>query len=259
MNNKSVLRGMMISFMTLFLIILGCSSNRSMTIDLGDGIKMEMVLINEGTFTMGSDYDMGEEDESPLRNITITKPFYIGKYEVTQEQWKQIMGTNPSQYKGPKNPVDTVSWNDCRIFLEKLSTKTGRQFGLPTEAQWEYSCRAGTTTKWSFGKTDDKAGEYAWFRDNSQNKTHPAGGKKPNMWGLYDMHGNLGEWCSDFYINPYSHKDLIDPKGPETGDSRVIRGGAWGDSPDNIRSAYRNCNGPDGANDGIGFRCIMLE
>ena len=228
------------------------------TLDLGEGVTMEFVLIPSGTFMLGSPQEAGDGDESPLHQVTITRPFYLGKHEVTQTQWLRLMGTKPSNFQGPQRPVDSVSWHDCQRFLKKLQTATGRAVTLPTEAQWEYACRAGTTTPWSFGEEPARASAHAWCEANSGGTTHPVGGKQPNAWGLHDLHGNLGEWCADWYANPYPKGDATDPSGPPAGDSRVVRGGAWGDHPLNVRSAYRNANGPDGANNGIGFRCVLL-
>jgi formylglycine-generating enzyme required for sulfatase activity len=196
-------------------------------------------------------------DETPRHKVTLTQPFFLGKCEITQEQWTQIMGHNPSHFKGAKLPVDSVSWNDCQRFFGKLRDKTGRTFALPTEAQWEFACRAGTATPWNSGDQAATVGDHAWFDKNSGGTTHPVGKKKANAWGLHDLHGNLGEWCADWYANPYPKNDAVDPAGPPAGDSRVVRGGAWGDDPTNLRSAYRNANGPDGAHNGIGFRCVM--
>ncbi len=229
------------------------------TVDLGDGVTMDFVLIQPGWFVMGSDEEFGDGDESPRHKVTLTKPFYLGRYEVTQEQWEKVMGANPSEFKGAKRPVDNVSWNDCQDFLSKLQAKTGRKFALPTEAQWEYACRAGATSRWSFGDNDGVMGDYAWCGANSGGATHPVGGKKPNAWGLYDMSGNVWEWCADFYAkHAYSGGDATDPLGPSSGAGHVLRGGAWGDDSDFLRCAYRNCNGPDSRNNGIGLRCVML-
>jgi formylglycine-generating enzyme required for sulfatase activity len=241
----------------IFILIFN-SRNKTKIIDMGKDIRMEFVLIKSGSFMMGSDEDIGDEDETPEHQVTITKDFYMGKYEVTQEQWEIIMGNNPSYFKGKKNPVDTVSWNDCQIFLKKLEKKTGCKLSLPTEAQWEYSCRAGTKTKWNYGNFDKSSSNYGWIIFNSDEKTHPAGTKKPNQWGIFDMYGNVGEWCLDWYKNPYSQETLIDPVCSSSGESRIIRGGAWGDYPNSARSASRNCNGPDGKHNGIGFRCVLL-
>jgi len=192
-------------------------------VDLGNDVKLGMVLIPAGSFTMGDD------NEKPAHKVTITKPFYLGKYEVTQEQWEAVMGNNPSKFKGPKNPVEQVSWDDCQQFLVKLNTKAsgqGGKFVLPTEAQWEYACRAGSTSKFCFGDEEKQLGEYAWYNENSGGKTHPVGEKKPNNFGLYDMHGNVWEWCQDWYVK-YDADAVDDPSGPAMGANRVHRGGCW--------------------------------
>ncbi len=168
---------------------------KTLAVDLGGRVKMEMILIPAGEFLMGSpDSDKdARADEHPQHRVRITKPFYLGKYLVTQEQWEAVMGNNPSHFKGLKNPVETVAWDDCQKFLEKLNAKIGTQGGkfvLPTEAQWEYACRAGSTTRYCFGDDKSGLGEYAWYWANSDKKTHPVGEKKPNAWGLYDMYGN---------------------------------------------------------------------
>jgi formylglycine-generating enzyme required for sulfatase activity len=233
---------------------------KTTTLDLGRGVTMEFVLIPAGSFVMGSDENTGEGDESPAHRVTITRPFYLGKTEVTQEQWTAVMGTNPSALRGAQLPVDNVSWNDCQRFLAQLGAKTGRKFALPTEAQWEYACRAGTTTPWSFGASEGAAPAHAWLAENASGAAHPVGTKPPNAWGLHDMHGNVWEWCADWYAkHTYDDKNTVDPAGPAaaTG-SRVLRGGAWGDAPDGVRSAVRNCLGPAETHDGIGFRCVML-
>ncbi len=229
------------------------------TIDLGGGVTMEFVLIRAGSFTMGSDENTGDGDESPQHEVTITRPFYLGKFEVTQEQWVALMGSNPSGFKGAKRPVDSVSWNDCQRFLARLHEKTGRKFALPSEAQWEYACRAGTHTTWSFGNDAAVAGDYGWLGVNSGGTTHAVGTRKPNAWGLYDMHGNVWEWCADWYAkHGYPTGRVADPTGPATSEGRILRGGGWGEDPLNARCAGRNCDGPDGAHNGIGFRCVLL-
>ena len=175
---------------------------KEIAVDLGHGVKLEMVLIPAGEFLMGSpDSDKdAQSDEKPQHRVRITKPFYLGKYLVTQEQWEAVTGTSPSYFKRPKNPVEQVSWEDCRGFVKKLNGKVGGgTFPLPTEAQWEYACRAGSTTRYCFGDEESGLGEYAWYEANSDSKTHPVGGMKRNAWGLYDMHGNVWEWCQDWY------------------------------------------------------------
>ncbi|MGC4073314.1 MAG: formylglycine-generating enzyme family protein [Nibricoccus sp.] len=229
------------------------------TLDLGDGVTMNFALIPRGTFWMGSNEEAGDGDESPEHKVGISQPFYLGTCEVTQAQWEKIMGANPSRFRGELLPVDTVSWNDAQRFLAALSKKTGRTCMLPTEAQWEYACRAGTRAPWSFGAQPGAAADFAWGAENAEGATHPVGLKKPNPWGLHDMHGNVWEWCADWYEkHTYSKTADVDPKGPVSGDGRILRGGAWGDEPDGMRSAVRNCNGPDGANHGIGLRVLLI-
>lgn len=216
-------------------------------------------LVPAGSFIMGTDENTGEGDESPPHEVQITQPFYLGRFEVTQAQWRRIMGSNPSHFQGDTLPVDSVSWNDVQQFLGKLAQKTGRRLALPTEAQWEYACRAGTVTPWNFGREASAAVKFAWLDENSEGKTHPVGEKKPNGWGFYDMHGNVWEWCSDWYAkHAYPNHEDINPTGPPQGESRVLRGGAWGDSTDGARSTVRNCCGPAVGNPGTGFRCVLL-
>jgi formylglycine-generating enzyme required for sulfatase activity len=215
--------------------------SKELAVDLGGGVKLELVLIPAGSFMMGD--EKGNDNEKPVHKVTITKPFYLGKYEVTQEQWEAVMGSNPGHFKGLKNPVETVSWDDCQAFLGKLNAKTDRQgskFVLPTDAQWEYACRAGSTTKYCFGDDGTRLGDYAWYNANSGGKTHPVGEKKPNAWGLYDIHGNVWEWCADWHDSGYYVKSPADdPTGPMKGSSRVGRGGCWDGRAGICRSAYR--------------------
>lgn len=217
----------------------------------------EIVLnkIPAGTFLMGSYEGVGDEDELPVRNISITETFYMGIYEVTQEQWKAVMGNNPSYFVGDNLPVETVSWNDAIAFCEKLSQMTGYKVSLPTEAQWEYACRAGSETKWFFG--EDEAAYASYGETDIDAKTYNVGKFQPNPNGLYDMYGNVMEWCLDYYRSEYLEDDLTDPAGPENGEAKVSRGGGWGASPDNCRSGYRNACGADSATDGIGFRIVI--
>jgi formylglycine-generating enzyme required for sulfatase activity len=225
------------------------SSLKESVVDLGNGVKLEMVLLPAGEFMMGSpDDDNGAFlEEKPPHRVQISKPFSMGKYSVTQEQWEAVMGSNPSHFKGPKNPVENVSWDDCQQFLEKLNAKVGAQGGkfvLPTEAQWEYACRAGSKTRYSFGDNEAELGEYAWYAANSGDKTHPVGGKKPNSWGLYDVHGNVWQWCADWYDEKYdansaANEPAKDPSGPATGLLRVARGGSWLSTTRRCRSADR--------------------
>ena len=204
---------------------------KELAFDLGGGVKLEMVLIPPGEFMMGSpDSDRAASPrEKPQHRVRITKPFYMGKYPVTQEQWQAMMGENPAHFKGPKNPVETVSWDECLQFLRRLNEKVGGgKFQFPTEAQWEYACRAGSTTHYCFGDDDARFGEYGWYSGNSGGKSHPVGEKKPNAWGLYDMHGNVWQWVGDWYDHDYyAHSPVDDPTGPATGTTRLSHGGCW--------------------------------
>jgi formylglycine-generating enzyme required for sulfatase activity len=171
----------------------------------------------------------------------------MGVYEVTNAHWKRVMGGVPSEWNDDR-PVEEVSWDDANEFCRKLSALpeekfAGRVYRLPTEAEWEYACRAGTTTKWSFGDDESRLGDYAWFKGNSGSRTHAVGKKKPNAWGLFDTHGNVYEWCSDWY-GDYAGGAVTDPQGPSGGSFRVCRGGGWYDSPGNCRSAARDFFGP---------------
>jgi len=220
--------------------------DKTMHFDLGDGVGLDLVLIQPGSFMMGD--PKGDAEEQPVHKVTITKPFYLGKFEITQEQWNAVMGRNRSHFQGAKLPVDRVSWNDCQAFVKKLNERfadSGVRFDLPTEAQWEYACRAGTTTRRAFGDDPAKLGDHAWFEENADGKTHPVGEKKPNAWGLHDMQGNVWEWCADWYgENYYTQASPSDPTGPADGSARIIRGGSWSDGAPYCRSAYRGCLPP---------------
>ena len=231
-----------------------------LSVDLGGGVKMDFVLIKAGSFMMGSEKDYAYADERSVHEVTITKPFYMGVYEVTQAQWKALMGDNPSGFKGDDLPVEMVSWEDCQKFLAKLKEKAGQGMicRLPTEAEWEYACRAGSKTEYSFGDDVGSLEDYAWFRANSEEKTHPVGQKKPNAWGLYDMHGNVFEWCADGYdAGYYAKSPEDDPKGPAAAGSRVLRGGSWGYHADDTRSAYRIRVDPSGRRSYCGCRVVV--
>jgi len=222
----------------------GKTAGETTTITLPGGVTMEMVWCPPGTFTMGS--DDGDDSARPVHQVTLTKGFWMGKTEVTQAQWKSVMGNNPSYFKGDDLPVESVSWNDCQKFCQK----TGLQ--LPTEAQWEYACRAGSTGPYSgTGEVD----EMGWYDNNSGGKTNPVGKKQPNAWGLYDMHGNVMEWCADWYED-YSKGAVTDPQGPSSGEDRVRRGGSWISYDIDCASSYRDYCDPSDADDNYGFRLV---
>ena len=235
-------------------------TKKEMTLDLGGGVKMEFVLIPAGKFTMGSpETEKDRIDWETHHEVTINQPFYMGKYDVTQEQYEAVVGNNPSLFKGPKNPVENVSWDDAQEFCAKLSKKTGNAARLPTEAEWEYACRAGTTTRFYSGDADSALDGVAWYTGNSNQTTHTVGMKQANAWGLYDMHGNVWEWCEDWY-GEYAPGAAKDPKGPTTGTLRVLRGGSWGCTSSNCRSANRHWNIPvrlyGSQFEGKGFRVV---
>jgi len=213
---------------------------------------MEFKLIPAGTFTMG------EGDEA--HEVTLTRPFKMGVHEVTQAQYEQVMGNNPSKFNAAENPVEMMSWDDAVEFCRRLSElpsekAVGNIYRLPTEAEWEYACRAGTATKYSFGDDGSDLGDYAWYDSNSGSKTHPVGGKQPNAWGLYDMHGNVWEWCQDWY-GDYPTGAVTDPSGPASGRGRVRRGGGWSSFAEQCRSAFRIRLSPANRNPSNGFRVV---
>jgi formylglycine-generating enzyme required for sulfatase activity/serine/threonine protein kinase len=229
-----------------------------------DRILAEPPLINSISLALkklpAGKFVMGEGSES--HEVVLTEPFYIGVYEVTQQQYQRVMGTNPSHFKGALHPVEDVSWEDAVEFCRKLSElpeekKAGRVYRvLPTEAEWEYACRAGTTTNFCFGNDESELGDYAWYDKNSGNKTHPVVEKKPNPWGLYDMHGNVWEWCSDWY-GDYPASAVVDPVGPATGWGRVIRGGGWFNVAAGCRSARWEGYYPRNPYSNLGFRVAL--
>jgi formylglycine-generating enzyme required for sulfatase activity len=223
-------------------------------IDLGNGFSMEFVLIPAGSFDMGSPDSEKERDgdEGPVRRVQIAKAFYLGKHEVTQDQYLAVMGKNPSRFSGRNLPVETVSWDEAVACCKKMG---GR---LPTEAEWEYACRAGSGTRFCGGDDPDYAqlGEYAWYANNSGNTTHAVGQKKPNSFGLYDMYGNVCEWCSDWFA-AYAGTPTVNPVGPSSGQHRVSRGGGWYSIPRHCRSAFRNHDAPDSRIIGSGFRVVL--
>jgi formylglycine-generating enzyme required for sulfatase activity len=233
---------------------------KAITIQIGENVSMKLALIPAGKFMMGSpdSEQRRREHEGPQHEVTISKPFYMGVTEVTQAQYEAVMGTNPSNldFKGATNPVDTVSWNDAADFCKKLSEKTRQAVRLPTEAEWEYACRAGTATAFSFGDYDSVLGDYAWYTSNSGNTTHPVGQKKPNAWGLFDMHGNLWEWCADWY-GDYPKGAATDPQGPASGADRVLRGGGWSHFPNYCRAAFRSFSSPGARLISGGFRVVV--
>ncbi len=242
---------------------------------VGTRTGIEMVLIPAGWFEMGS--EKGEADESPVHKIWVDS-FLMDRYEVTQEHYAKLAGSNPSHFRDNSKPVDTITWADAALYCNLRSRAeelqscydeetaecdfTANGYRLPTEAEWEYACRSRTDTEFFFGSDMRKLGSYAWYAENSNDRTHPAGQKKPNAFGLYDMYGNVAEWCNDVYSGDYYKLSPSgNPRGPEEGDKQVLRGGAWDSSIDHCRSAWRKgeefgfvdaCI----AQNTIGFRCV---
>jgi formylglycine-generating enzyme required for sulfatase activity len=224
-------------------------------VERSSGLRLK--LIPAGELLMGEPWF---EDSRPAHRVRISKPFYIGIFTVTQKVWARVMRTNPSRFKGSELPVENVSWEDCRQFIEKLNeTERSGAFRLPAEAEWEHACRAGSRTIFSFGDEERDLAGHGWFRSNSKAQTHPVGQKRPNAWGLYDMHGNVCEWCADWYDKEfYKHfcgdETVVDPPGPESGFERVVRGGSWDFDATGCYSGVRSFALPDAKRPFIGFR-----
>ena len=242
------------------------------TFALKGGAQMDMVQIAPGSFLMGSPGQdlMRGRDEGPPHPVTIGHGFYLGRYEVTQGQWEGVMGTRPwaglpNVQEGTDFPAVYVSWRDAQAFIGKLNVAAGDSlYRLPTEAEWEYACRAGTMTLWSCGSEESQLPNYAWYWPWTGNAaaTSPqkVGGKRPNPWGLYDMHGNVREWVYDWYEDGYySGFANLDPKGPDTGTERAVRGGYWRDDARYVRSANRFHQVPDERDGIIGFRLYRKQ
>lgn len=227
-----------------------------------NSIGMEFVLIPSGSFMMGAtqESEPADGDEEPRHPVTISKAFYLGKFEVTQSQWVAVMGDNPSEFKGDNMPVDNVSWDDAQSFLQKLNQMEGTdKYRLPTEAEWEYAARAGTETTYFFGNDTADLGDYAWYDDNSDNTSHPVGQKKANPWGLFDVYGNVTEFVQDWYTpQGYPQGQATDPQGGEYGSYRVMRGGCWTYPDWYSRSSDRAASPPDLRVNHYGFR-VLLE
>lgn len=270
----------------LALMIGGCVTRTSDPTEPADGNQpsvpepittktgIEMVLIPAGEFLMGD--DNGEDDEKPAHRVSISA-FYVDTCEVTQEAYGRLMGKNPSKFEAPDSPVERLSWHYAARYCNMRSLREGLEpcydqetfecdftadgYRLPTEAEWEYACRAGTGSGWSFGDDPGKLDQQAWHKSNAAKSTHPVKQKGPNPWGLYDMHGNVSEWCNDFYNDGYDPQDDQDPHGPASGEERVLRGGSWAASQAGCRSSARASESPGFADvcfgyEAYGFRCV---
>ena len=219
-----------------------------------------MVYVKGGAFTMGATSEQGSDvggDEEPAHKVTLSS-FSIGRYEVTQEEWEAVMGSNPSSDKDAKRPVEQVSWDDCQKFIRKLNALTGKQFRLPTEAEWEYAARGGDRSRAYKYAGSNNIGSVAWFYDNSEDTTHPVGQKQANELGLYDMSGNVWEWCQDWYgENYYGSSPSQNPNGPSTGSYRVLRGGGWSGIAGGSRVSNRGNFPPDFRDYFLGLRLAL--
>ena len=225
-----------------------------------NGVTFKMICVQGGTFTMGCTSEQGSDcdnKEEPSHSVTLGD-FYMGETEVTQALWKAVMGNNPSNFNGDDRPVESVSWNDCQKFIRKLNQLTGKTFRLPTEAEWEYAARGGNKSQHYKYAGSNTLGNVAWYTDNSGNSTHPVKGKQANELGLYDMSGNVWEWCSDWYGSNNSSSQT-NPQGPSSGSNRVLRGGSWYRSAGYCRVSRRFSNGPGYRHDHYGFRLSLVH
>jgi len=216
-------------------------------IRIGDNLSINLAWIPPGRFMMG---------DKPSHRVVLTRGFWMATYPTTQAIWRSVIGSNPSYFKGNDHPMETISWDDCRVFCEELSRRTGHSIRLPTEAEWEYACRAGTGTTYHNGNDESALRKVAWYSGNSGAKTQAVGSLPSNAWGLFDMLGNVAEWCDDYY-GAYPVHEVTDPTGPPNGTTRVMRGGAWYGSADDCRCACRDWSSPSDRNDGVGFRIVI--
>ncbi|MBP7868287.1 MAG: SUMF1/EgtB/PvdO family nonheme iron enzyme, partial [Acidobacteria bacterium] len=223
------------------------------TASFTEQMGMKFVKVAAGKFKMGS--DTGKDDEKPAHDVTISRDLFVSTTEVTEKQWRTVLGEGPATARGDEYPVE-VSWEDAQRFLKALGEKTGKTFRLPTEAEWEYACRAGESGDYYWGGAFSP--DHCWFNGNSGGKPQPVGGRKPNAWGLFDMAGNVYEWCQDWKSDDfYAKSPPADPKGPDSGEYRILRGGSWDSAEDECRSAYRAFMKPTVA--GAGFRVVTND
>ncbi|WP_308232302.1 formylglycine-generating enzyme family protein [Prevotella sp.] len=236
------------------------TNSDNISIPVKDGISIDMVRVEAGTFTMGATPEMKDpyDDEKPTHQVTLTNDYYIGKYEVTQALWKAVMGKKPSKFKGDNLPVEKVSWNDCQEFINKLNRITGKAFRLPTEAEWEYAARGGKKSRGYQYSGSNNLSDVAWYVDNSGSKTHAVGSKQANELGIYDMSGNVYEWCQDCK-GSYSSSSQVNPTGAASWSYRVYRGGCWFSTARLCRSSCRNGNIPDRRANSLGLRLVLSE
>ena len=223
-----------------------------------NGVSFKMIRVEGGTFTMGATSEQGTdayEGEKPAHSVTLSS-YYIGETEVTQELWKAVMGSNPSYHKGSRGPVENVSWDDCKTFISKLNSITGKNFRLPTEAEWEYAARGGNKSKGYKYSGSNTLGNVAWYDDNSGKETKAVKAKSPNELGIYDMSGNVWEWCQDWY-GSYESSSQTNPTGPSSGSRRVYRGGSWDRYARSCRVSFRSSNTPGSRGNSLGLRLVL--
>lgn len=233
------------------------SSQSVMTIPVGN-VSFRMIRVDGGTFTMGGTSEQGSDaysSEKPTHSVTLSS-YYIGETEVTQELWQEVMGSNPSNFKGSRRPVECVSWEDCQDFIRRLNQRTGKNFRLPTEAEWEYAARGGRKSYGSKYAGGSNVDDVAWYTSNSGSSTHPVATKRANELGLYDMSGNVWEWCQDWYGN-YSSSSQTNPQGPSSGSDRVSRGGNWYDNSRFCRVSFRLSSTPSIRDINLGLRLAL--
>ena len=235
--------------------------NNTISIPVKDGIIIDMVRVEAGTFTMGATSEMENpwDDEFPTHQVTLTNDYYIGKYEVTQALWQAVMGNNPSHFKGDNLPVESISWDSCQKFISNLNKITGKKFRLPTEAEWEYAARCGNKTNDYQYSGSNNISDVGWYKDNSGSKTHRVGLKQANELGIYDMTGNVWEWCQDWH-GDYSSSSQTNPTGVTTGSHRVCRGGCWHVEAIDCRSSSRiGYSTERNGSSGLGIRLALSE
>lgn len=251
----------MYKLLTIFFILLFTVPSFSAEKPTDSATNMEFVFVKGGCFQMGDTFGDGGSDEKPVHEVCVDD-FYMGKYEVTQGQWKAVMKKNPSHFKdcGDNCPVEQVSWSDAQDFINKLNQKTVKKYRLPTEAEWEYAARSGgKNEKWAGTRNESKLGDYAWYESNSGSETHAVGQKKPNGLGIYDMCGNVWEWVQDWYDKDYyKNSPKNNPMGPSSGKEKVLRGSSWGGGPQiDVRASYRGGDKPSRRDGDNGFRLVL--
>ena len=236
------------------------TNSDNISIPVKNGISIDMIRVEVGTFTMGATPEKEDlyDDEKPTHKVTLTNDYYIGKYEVTQALWQAVMDNNPSYFKGYDLPVEQVSWDDCQEFLSKLNKITGKNFRLPTEAEWEFAARGGKKSRGYQYSGSNNISDVAWYEVNSGNKPHDVGSKQANELGIYDMTGNVREWCQDWY-GKYSSSSQTNPTGATSGSDRVFRGGSWGNSARLCRSSGRDGITPGFRDSSLGLRLVLSE